>query len=149
MLPHRAASVETRVGSGVTVSLVMPSRSRWAVPGGRHRPKALVGMGGELRMIGAASVCLPHISERRLVDHIVGVAGAQQLEEVQGGLFGTGSGETGEVVVAAFRADGVAALVPGAGVVNRDEGGRLQAGAQHHRGPVEESSWRQSAIRTS
>jgi hypothetical protein len=55
---------------------------------------------------------LPHVGEGLGVDHVVGEAGAQHLEEVQPALR-AGGGERGEVVVAELGADAV--LVPMAG----------------------------------
>ena len=68
--------------------------------------EALVGMGGQLRDYGAGQAALAHVGERLGVDHVVGVAGPQDLEEIQPAL-GRGGGERGEVVVAELGADGV------------------------------------------
>ena len=67
---------------------------------------------------------LTHVVQRRVVDHVVGVAGAQQVEEVQPALA-AGRAEPGEVVVADLRADGVGAAMARAGVVHRDPVRRL------------------------
>src|SRR5271163_1108774 len=76
---------------------------------------------------------LTHVVKRRVVDHVVGVTGTQQVEEVQATLAASGA-EPGEAVVADLRADGVGAAVAGTGVVDRDPGCRLQTGAQHRAG---------------
>ena len=59
-----------------------------------------------------------------------GVAGAQELQEVQPALA-AGRAEPGEIVVADLRADGIGAAMARAGVVHRDPIRRLQAGPQH------------------
>jgi hypothetical protein len=46
-----------------------------------------------------------HIGQRRVVDHVVGVSGTQQREEVQSALA-AGGAEPGEVVVCASRRTG-------------------------------------------
>ena len=71
-----------------------------------------------------------HVGQRRVVDHVVGVAGAQQVEEVEPAL-GRPRAEPGEVVVADLRAEAVAASVACAGVVHRDPGSGLQPRPQH------------------
>ena len=73
---------------------------------------------------------LAHVVQGRVVDHIVGVAGAQQVEEVQPALAARRA-EPGEVVVADLRADAVGAAVARTGVVHGDPVRRLQPGAQH------------------
>ena len=71
-----------------------------------------------------------HIGQRRFVDHIIGMAGAQQIEEVQAALA-AGRAEPGEAVIADLRAESVAGFVPRAGVVDGNPVGGFQAGAQH------------------
>ena len=58
---------------------------------------------------------LMHVGECRIVDDVVSVSGAQQVEEVQPALAAS-SGEPGEVVVADLRADTVGAAMARAGV---------------------------------
>ena len=53
---------------------------------------------------------LAHVLQRRRVDDVVGVAGLQQLEEVQPALAARRA-EPGEAVVAELRADAVDAAV--------------------------------------
>ena len=84
--PHCAPSVATCTGSGVTVSTAKPaSRSRCA----DHA--ALIGKGclrllGQSGNQGGGQCTAAHIVERRVVQHEVGMAGAQQIEEVQPAL---------------------------------------------------------------
>ena len=73
---------------------------------------------------------LTHIVQGRVVDHIVGVAGTQQVEEVQPALAARRA-EPGEAVVADLRADGIDTTMARTGVVHRDPVGRFQASAQH------------------
>ena len=73
---------------------------------------------------------LAHVLQRRRVDDVVGVAGPQQLEEVQPALAARRA-EPGEAVVADLRADAVGAAVARAGVVHRDPRGGLQPHPQH------------------
>ena len=73
---------------------------------------------------------LAHVVQRRLVNHVIGEAGAQQLEEVHS-AFATGGAEPGEAVVADLRADGVGTAVARAGVVHRDPICRFQPCPQH------------------
>ena len=82
---------------------------------------------------------LAHVGQRLGVDHVVAVAGAQHLEEVQPALR-AGGGEGGEVVVAELGADAVLVLVAGAGVVDADPGRRAQPGPQHVACLVEEGA---------
>jgi hypothetical protein len=80
---------------------------------------------------------LAHVLQRRRVDDVVGMAGTQQLEEVQPALAARRA-EPGEAVVADVRADPVGAAVARAGVVHRDPGGGLQPRPQHLPGLGEE-----------
>jgi hypothetical protein len=69
-----------------------------------------------------------HIGQGGIVDHVIGVPGAQQVEEVQSALA---SRRAEPVVVANLRADAVGAFVAGTSVVHCDPTGRLQTRAQH------------------
>lgn len=71
-----------------------------------------------------------HVGQRRRVDHVIGVPGAQQVEEVQPALARP-CAEPGETVVTDLRAEPVGVPIPRPGVVDRDPGGALQAGPQH------------------
>jgi hypothetical protein len=71
-----------------------------------------------------------HIVQRRVVDDIVCVPGAQQIEEVQPALARPGA-EPGKFVIADLRAEAVPARVTRARVVHGDPGGRLQACPQN------------------
>ena len=100
--------------------------------------EALVGMLGEQPDDRPGERAAAHIGERFGVDHIIPVTGAQQLEEVEPAL-GAGRPEPGEAVVADVGAEAVLRLVAGAGIVDRDPGGRGEAGAQHFLCFVEEA----------
>jgi hypothetical protein len=69
------------------------------------------------------------VGQRRSIDHVVGMAGAQQVQEVQPALRRAG-GEPSEVVVADVRGVFIAPGVPGAGVIDRHPGGGCQPGLQ-------------------
>ena len=87
-----------------------------ALPG-RLIGKLPLRMPGQLPDHRSGQVVLAHVVQRRLVDDVIGVAGAQQFEEVQPALA-AGGAEPGEVVVADLRADGVGAAMARAGVVH-------------------------------
>ena len=78
-----------------------------------------------------------HVGERLGVDHVVGEARPEHLEEVRPALRGGGD-ERGEVVVAGLGADAVAVPVTGAGVVDADPARGAQRGPQHLARLVEE-----------
>ena len=108
-----------------------------ALPGGlvgelAHR------MGGQSANDRPGQGMLAHVGERRVIDDVVGVSGAQQVEEVQPALA-AGGAEPGEPVVADLRADAVGAAMARAGVVHRDPGRRLQPGAQNLAGLRQEA----------
>ena len=71
-----------------------------------------------------------HIVQCGFVDDVVGVSGAQQIEEVQPALARPRA-EPGEVVVADLRAEAILAGMARTGIVDRDPGRRLQASPQH------------------
>ena len=79
-----------------------------------------------------------HVSQRLGVDHVIGVAGAEQVEEVQPALAARG-GEPGEMLVADLGAHAVGRPVPRASVVHAQPGRMGQAGAQHVTGFVDEA----------
>ena len=79
---------------------------------------------GQLMNDGSCQGASAHIVQCRLVDDIVCVPGAQQIEKVQPALVGPG-GEPGEIVIADLRAEAVLAGMARAGVVHRDPGRRL------------------------
>src|SRR5437764_15465004 len=72
---------------------------------------------------------IAHVVQGRVVDHIVGMAGTQQVEEVQTTLAASRA-EPGERVIADLRTDGVRATVARTGVVDADPLRRLQSRAQ-------------------
>src|SRR5215468_5531408 len=67
----------------------------------------------------ASQRSLAHVSDRLIVNHIIAVAGAQHLKEVEAALGARGA-EPSEVVVANLCAKAVGGLVACAGVVHRD-----------------------------
>ncbi len=71
-----------------------------------------------------------HVLQSCIVDRIVSVTRAQQVEEVQPALAARRA-EPGEVVVADLRADAIGAAVARASIVHRDPVGRFQASTQH------------------
>src|SRR5215204_3028317 len=79
-----------------------------------------------------------HVGQRLGIDDVVGMPGAQQLEEVQPALAGGGA-EPGEMVIADLRAAAVRRPVPRPGVVDRDPGRTRQPGPQHVTALVEEA----------
>jgi hypothetical protein len=72
---------------------------------------------------------LDHVGHRRGVDHVLGVAGAQQLEDAQPAL-GRPGGEPGEAVVADVRGGLVAPGMARPGVVDRHPAGGRQPGLE-------------------
>ena len=78
-----------------------------------------------------------HILQCGLIDDVVCVPGAQQIEEVQPALA-CPRAEPGEIVVADLRAEPVLAGVAGAGVIHRDPGRRPKASPQHVAGLPQE-----------
>src|SRR5215468_10514390 len=67
----------------------------------------------------ASQRSLAHVSDRLIGNHIIAVAGAQHLKEVEAALGARGA-EPSEVVVANLCAKAVGGLVACAGVVHRD-----------------------------
>src|SRR5881392_4007907 len=66
----------------------------------------------------------PHIAQRRIVDHIIGVPGAKQIKEIQPALVGP-CAEPGEAVITDLRAEAVVTGVPRAGVIDSNPGRTL------------------------
>ena len=95
-------------------------------------PRRLVGKAPEVRRRAERrSHALRHavfdqVGQRRGVDHVVGMTGAQQVEEVQPALRWPG-GEPGEAVIADVRGVLVAPGMAGAGIIDRHPGGRSPA----------------------
>ena len=106
---------------------------------GRLVGKVPIGMGGQPRDHRTRQGALAHVGQGLGVDHVIAVAGPQQLEEVQPALR-SGGGKRGEMVVAELGAEHVAVLVAGAGVVNADPARRRQPGPQHIARLVEEGA---------
>ena len=97
-------------------------------------PVSLLSQGGDQRPSQAA---ITHIGQSFGIDHIVGVPGAQQVEEVEPALAGRGA-KPGEMRVADLGAHAVARLVPCAGVIDADPGRIRQTRTQHVAGFVAE-----------
>jgi hypothetical protein len=100
--------------------------------------KVALGMAGEQGDDPRGEMTPAHIVQRFGVDHVVLVAGAQQLEEVQPALRGGGA-EPSKMRVTDLGAKAIdgplfgarGRLVARPGVVDRDPGGARQRGAQH------------------
>ena len=73
---------------------------------------------------------LSHVGVGRVVEHVIGMTGAKQFEEIQP-AFGCTGAEPGESVIADLRAETVTGLMPCACVVNRNVRRCLQSGAQN------------------
>ena len=67
---------------------------------------------------GGRQCVVAHIGEGHVVQHEVGVAGAQQIQEVQSALR-LPRAEPGEPVIADLCAEAVARLMPSSGVIDR------------------------------
>src|SRR4051794_34887313 len=78
----------------------------------------------------AGQVAAAHVGERLSIDHIVVIAGAQQVEKVAAAL-GCRRAKPGEAVVADLRAEAVLRLVARPGVVDRKPRRAREPGAQH------------------
>lgn len=89
-------------------------------------------------------VMFAHVLQGCIVDRIVGVTSAQQVEEVEAALAARRA-EPGEAVpgssprTANLRTDTIGAAMARAGVVDGDPVGRFQAGTQHPRGSPSET----------
>jgi hypothetical protein len=70
------------------------------------------------------------VGQRRVIDHVVGVPSAQQIEEVQTALAARRA-EPGEMIIAELRAGAVAGLVARAGIIHAHPGRIAQSGAQN------------------
>ncbi len=102
---------------------------------GGEDPLGMFGQAGDHRPGQGA---LSHVGQRRGIDDIIAVAGAQQLEKVVAVLRIRGA-EPSEVFIADLRAEAIRGLVASAGVVHRDPGGAGKPGAQHVAGLVKET----------
>src|SRR4030081_504272 len=80
---------------------------------------------------------LSHLAVGRVIEPVISMAGAQQIEEVQPALRCAG-GEPGEPVIADLGAEAILARVARTGVVDRYKGRRLQPGAQNVLGFADE-----------
>ena len=89
-------------------------------------PRRLVGevpvrMAGQGRDDRTGQGALAHVGQRLGIDHVIGVAGPQHLQEVQPALRGSGR-EGGEVIVADLGAVAVPVFVARTRVVDADPG---------------------------
>src|SRR5882672_3285763 len=136
-LPHKAPSVATVTGSGLTVRAEMPSRSRWAVQAARigEEPVRMLGQAGDHRP-GEGAVA--HIGQRFGIDDIIAMARTQQFEKVAA-AFRLCRSKPGELCVADLSAEAVDGLVTSPGVIHRDPGSADEPGAEHIAGLVKEA----------
>jgi hypothetical protein len=88
------------------------------------------GLRRQLADHGTGKRTATHVAQGRVIDHVIGVSGAQEIEKVQSALAGP-RGEPGEAVVANLGAEAILSGVARAGIVHRDPGRRTQAGPQH------------------
>src|SRR6266581_7598664 len=89
-------------------------------PGGRVR-EMLVRMLVQSCDDRAGQVPSAHVAERRSIDDVVGMAGPQQVEEIEPALRLRGA-EPGEMLVADLRADAIGGFVASPGIVDRNPG---------------------------
>ena len=88
------------------------------------------GLRRQLADHGSGEGTATHVAQGRIIDHVVGVSGAQQIEEVQPALAGPRA-EPGEAVVTDLCAEAILSGVARASIVHRDPCRRLQASPQH------------------
>ena len=129
MLPASAPSVAICTGSGVTCRALMPRRSRCACQAS-WLAKCARGFAANWLITGTGKRTATHVAQGRVIDHVIGVSGAQEIEKVQSALAGP-RGEPGEAVVANLDTPAILSGVARAGIVHRDPGRRTQAGPQH------------------
>ena len=79
-----------------------------------------------------------HVVKSRLVEDILAVFAAEQLQEVEA-RFGVAAGKVGELIIADDGTVAVLAQVTGAGVINMQPMGAVDAGSQNRRGFVDQS----------
>ena len=106
-------------------------------------PSRLVGkppllMSSQLLEERSGQGMITHVAQGRVVDDVVGMTGAQQVEEVQPALAARRA-EPGEIVIANLRADAVGAAVACTGVVHAHPACGLQSSPQHIAGFRQES----------
>jgi hypothetical protein len=107
------------------------------------RPSSLIGKGclrlfGQSGDQGGGQCTAAHIVERRLVQHEVGMAGAQQIKEIQPALRWP-CAEPSETIIADLRAETVRRFMPCAGVIHRYPRRCLQSRSQHIAGFAKEA----------
>ena len=92
--------------------------------------KVCPGLRRQLADHGSGEGTATHVAQGRIIDHVVGMSGAQEIEEVQPALAGPRA-EPGEAVVSDLCAEAILSGVARASIVHRDPCRRLQAGPQH------------------
>src|SRR5918996_4005371 len=151
MLPKSAPSVAilTARRSGATTEVAPGSqpRGRDREPGqterlemrvpGRAIGEVLARMLSEQLDHRPCQVALVHVGEGSAIENVVLVTSAQELEKVAPAL-GEGGGEEGEAIVPDLSGHAVPGAMAGAGVVDGDPRGGLEAGAQDRLGLVDE-----------
>ena len=73
---------------------------------------------------------LSHVAIGRVVEHVIAMTGAQQIEKIQPALR-RAEAESAESVIVNLRTKAVLRLMPCTGIVHRDIGRCLQPGAQN------------------
>ncbi len=110
-MPRKAVSGLRRDGQAGEPNSVELRRPGGLI--GEGRPRLLIQPGDQ----GRGQRPLAHVIERCGVEHEVGVAGTQQIQEVQSALRGP-CAEPGEMLIADLRAVAILGLMPRAGVVH-------------------------------
>ena len=87
MLPHSAPSVAMLHRVGRDLQSADAEAIEMRLPGGLIG-KPCLWLRGQLADHRSGERAAAHVVQRRVVDHVVGVAGAQQVEEVQPALAG-------------------------------------------------------------
>ena len=111
------------------LQLVDPETPQMGLPG-RLVVEARAWLGRQAAEHRSGQRARAHVVQCRLVDDVIGMAGAQEIKEVEPALA-RARGEPRERIVADLRAEAIAPGVPRAGVVHRDPWRRLQACPQH------------------
>ena len=106
-------------------------------------PRRAIGEGAILMLAqagddGPGERAAAHIGQGFVIDDVVAMPGAQQVEEVEA-AFRAGGPEPGELRVADLGAEPVLGLVARPGVVDRDPRRVGQAGSHHGAGLVQEA----------
>ena len=97
------------------------------------------GLRRQLADHGTGKRTATHVAQGRVIDHVIGVSGAQEIEKVQSALAGP-RGEPGEAVVANLGAEAILSGVARAGIVHRDPGRRTRPARNTSRFSARKSS---------